>query len=217
MTLIAFIRHGPTTWNEEHRLQGTTDVPLSEVGRALVASWRLPEELAGFAWAASPLGRAVDTARLLGGPDDIETDPRLIEMGFGEWEGRRLKELRAEMGAAMRANESRGLDFQPPGGESPRMVTERVAAWLAERARLGRPTIAVAHHGIIRATLALATGWQMFDKYPEELGWAAAHMFRLDEGGAPSLERLNIRLGEDPPHQKKRAAPDSHPTEDSAA
>ncbi|MEN8575482.1 histidine phosphatase family protein, partial [Klebsiella pneumoniae] len=69
------------------------------------------------AW-TSPLARCTETAALLGWPD-ARRDDRLAEMRWGDWEGRRLADLRAEGVAAMQANEARGLDFRPAGGESP--------------------------------------------------------------------------------------------------
>ena len=48
MTLLALIRHGPTEWNENGLVQGRSDIPLSDRGRAKVTQWRLPDMLAGF-------------------------------------------------------------------------------------------------------------------------------------------------------------------------
>src|SRR5207248_11579250 len=50
---------------------------------------------------------------------------------------------------------------------------------------------------VIRAVLALATGWDMRDKPPHRLDWSAAHLFRLDESGEPSIARLNVALERD--------------------
>ena len=76
-------RHGETLWNREKRLQGSTDVELNEKGIALA-------ELTGKALAqvpfhrvfASPLKRAVVTARLMTGGRELpfETDERLKEI-----------------------------------------------------------------------------------------------------------------------------------------
>ena len=51
MSRIALIRHGPTGWNQQKRLQGQSDQPLSDEGRARVKTWRLPEGLVDeFDW-----------------------------------------------------------------------------------------------------------------------------------------------------------------------
>lgn len=141
---------------------------------------------------SSPLSRCVQTAALLGAPDAWH-EPRIIEMDWGEWEGRTLAELREELGDAMAQNEARGLDFRPPGGESPRAVIERIKPWLREIAAAGVPTLAVTHRGVIRAILAEASGWDMRGKPPAKLDWRAVHFFMLDAQGRPSVERLNVR------------------------
>lgn len=190
MTLLALIRHMPTAWNAAGRLQGSEDVPLP--GDAM-PQWQLPAELDGFRWMTSPLRRAIDTARRLGIAEPI-IEPRLAEMDWGLWEGETLAGLRMRLGQDMAANEAAGLDFRPPGGESPRDVQARVMPLLTEIARAGRPTAAVTHKGVIRAVLALATGWDMRDKPPHRLSWSAAHLFRLDADGRPGIARLNLPL-----------------------
>src|SRR3546814_10532072 len=66
---------------------------------------------------------------------DVCSSDLLVETDWGAWEGRTLAELRADLGAGMAANEARGLDFRPPGGESPRDVQDRMRPLLAELAR----------------------------------------------------------------------------------
>jgi broad specificity phosphatase PhoE len=193
MTVVALIRHGPTAWNESRRIQGRTDPELSEAGRAAVACWRAPKTIDRFAWVSSPLKRARETARLLHG-DTVTDEPRLVEMDWGDWEGRTLDDLRRELGDAMVENEARGLDFMAAGGESPRQVQERLLGWLASVAAADQATAAVSHKGVIRALLSLATGWDMTAPPPTRLDWASAHLFRLDSQGMPSVDRLNLPL-----------------------
>ena len=190
MTLFALIRHMPTEWNAAGRLQGAEDVPVDS---ATAPKWQVPPQLDGFRWLTSPLRRARDTARLLGIAEPV-IEPRLSEMRWGLWEGETLAGLRARLGAEMAAAEAAGVDLRPPGGESPREVQARIRPMLAEIAQRDRPTAAVTHKGVIRAVLALATGWDMRDKPPHRLDWSAAHLFRLDESGEPSIARLNVAL-----------------------
>src|ERR1700688_248036 len=157
MTQLALIRHGRSEWNEHALIQGRADIALSAAGAAAVATWRPPAALADFAWVTRPLKRARDTARLMLGRE-VGVEPALIEMAWGEWEGRRLAELSTELGPALAANEARGLDFRPPGGESPRDVQQRLAPWLARIAAGGRSTAAVTHKGVIRAVIGFADG-----------------------------------------------------------
>lgn len=193
MARLALLRHGPTAWTAEHRLQGQSDLPLSPEGRRAVASWRLPPEVAGFAWLTSPLRRAKETAVLLG-HGKARADRRLTEMSFGEWEGQRLRELRKGLGSAMDEIEGRGLDFRAPGGETPREVQARLAPLLAEIGREGRDYLAVTHKGVIRALYALATGWQMLGEPPEPFADFALHIYEVAGDGTPVLLRHNIPL-----------------------
>jgi len=196
MTRVAFLRHAATAWNAERRLQGRRDLPLSEAGRAAVAAWRLPAEIAGWRWTASPLVRARETAALLGFPD-AAAEPLLIEMDWGGWEGRTVAALRSALGPAMTAAEAKGLDLRPPGGESPREVRERVRRFfrkVAKGAAAQDAAVAVTHKGVIRAALALATGWDMRSDPPVRLRWDALHLFAVAADGTPSVDRLNIPL-----------------------
>lgn len=193
MTLLALLRHGPTEWNTMRRLQGRVDLPLSAAGQVYVGRWRLPAQIAGFVWVTSPLRRARETADLLG-LEDVEVVRALTETDWGEWEGKTLAELRALDPAAVAAAEARGLDFRPPGGESAREVQKRLKPWLARVAAADVATGAIAHKGVIRAVLALATGWQMTSKPPVRLEWDAVHLFRLAADGTPRVEQLNVPL-----------------------
>lgn len=194
MTLLAVVRHGPTEWNAARKLQGMSDIPLSEEGRALVATWQLPDEFRAWRVLSSPLTRAQETARLLGA-QTLTVEPLLREMSFGDWEGFTIQELAASNSAdEFQALAARGLDMLPPNGESPRMVIERLKILLKRLAEEGEPTVAVCHKGIIRALLALATGWPMLGKQPVKLDWSSLHCFRLDKDGAPTLDRINVSL-----------------------
>ena len=154
----------------------------------------MPPRLAGFAWVASPLKRAQETARLLGAPDDLDVDPRLAEMHWGEWEGWTLERLRRDYGDEMVENESKGLDFRAAGGESYRDLQTRLQSFLRDRTSHPRAVVAVTHKGVIRAALSLATGWDMLSKPPHKLSWAAAHLFAVDPEGGLHIDSLNVPL-----------------------
>jgi probable phosphoglycerate mutase len=186
---LALLRHADTAWSAAGRIQGRSDIPLSDDGRAALRALTLPAACAGMRIVSSPLARCVETAALLGAPQ-AQREPRLAEMSWGAWEGRRLAELRVELGGAMAENEARGWDFRPHGGESPREVLERVRSWLAA---LKEPTLAVTHRGVIRAVFAAASGWDMLGKPPARLDWKAVHFFSVQSDGTPAIERLNVR------------------------
>ena len=194
MTVIVALRHAPTAWNRDQRLQGRTDVALDEEGVAVAARWRVEPDWAGYRILSSPLQRARMTASILFPDAEIGIDRRLIEMDFGGWEGQRLADLRADPAEDAAAREDLGLDFKAPGGESPREVQARIQPLLARLAELQRPTVLVTHKAVIRALYALASGWAMIGKPPTKLRPACAQLFRLEQDGAPAVERLNVRL-----------------------
>ena len=89
-SMLYIMRHGRTDWNERHKLQGRTDIPLNEDGRRMAEAAReeyldVPLDICY----CSPLIRAKETAEIvLRGRDiRIRTDERLREMSFGEYEG----------------------------------------------------------------------------------------------------------------------------------
>ena len=193
MTLLAMLRHGETQWSQEGRIQGRTDVSLNAAGRAALDRHTLPQEFRSLRVVTSPLMRCIETAQQLG-LDTTSLEPRLAEMSWGAWEGRRLSELRSELGPLMAANEALGFDFRPAGGESPRQVLSRVQSWLAEIAAADSPTLAVCHRGVMRVVFAAALGWDMRGKPPSKLDWSALQVFRIGRAGQPEVLRLNVPL-----------------------
>ncbi len=192
MSLVALIRHAPTDWNAERRLQGRCDRPLSAAGRGSLCRWRLPALLERAVWTASPLARARETAALLGHADCV-ADERLIEMDWGAWEGLTRKELLVQAGIGIVDRNPLGRDFRPPGGETPREVAARLKPWVAERARYGATT-AVTHRGVIRALYAEATGWDMVEPPADDLADGAAQLFLARQDGSLGLIRANLSL-----------------------
>ena len=194
MTRIVVLRHAPTAWNRDRRLQGRTDVALDEDGIGIAARWRTDPEWAGYRILSSPLGRARMTAAILFPDVEIGVDSRLIEMDFGAWEGKRLADLRACPSGDAAEREDMGLDFRAPDGESPREVQARVLPLLARLAELRRPTVLVTHKAVSRAIYALATAWPMIGKPPVKLRPNCAHLYALGADGMPAVERLNVSL-----------------------
>lgn len=153
MTTLLLVRHGATLWTREGRMQGGTDITLSDEGAAdvrrlsaVVAAWR-PRSLV-----TSPLSRAVRTAAVLGdalvdGPLEPVVDERWAEAGLGDWEGRTADAIGEPYGRWRR-----GL-LTPPGGESPREVEARVRPAVIAAAQRPGPVLVVTHGGVIRAAL----------------------------------------------------------------
>jgi len=191
---VAILRHAPTVWNAAGRLQGLTDIPLSPEGERAARTWRLPPPADGWRRMCSPLQRARRTAELVRPSAPVFVDSRLREMSFGVWEGKSIAELRSEGGERFAAAERLGLDFHPPGGESPRQAMDRVGGWLRDVAQDGEPVVAVSHKAAIRALLALATDWDMTGRQPLKLDWRCLHFFSVQGDGRVTLDRPNVPL-----------------------
>ena len=89
-THVYIVRHGQTAMNHARRLQGRTDIELNDTGirQAEETAARLKEKGIVFDHVfSSPLSRAVQTAALISGKKEIQTDERLIEMDYGPYEG----------------------------------------------------------------------------------------------------------------------------------
>ncbi len=155
MIRLALLRHGHTVWNRAGRIQGRSDIPLDDTARADLAAQSLPADWQEAEIWSSPLQRAAETARLVTGQVP-RTDPALIEMNWGQWEGRHGLDLRADPSSGFRDIELWGWDYRPPGGESPAEVWARLTPWLQS---LRRDAVAVCHIGVMRMILARAHHW----------------------------------------------------------
>jgi probable phosphoglycerate mutase len=152
-TTLIVIRHAETVWNREKRMQGTTDTPLSEVGRAQAQA--LGRRLAADTFGAlytSDLSRARDTARAIAQHTGHEPvmEPRLQERRFGIFEGLLADEIRSRYPGEYARFASRDPDYAVPGGESARDFARRCLGCLAEiaaRHRGGR--VVVVTHGLV--------------------------------------------------------------------
>ena len=88
--LIYLLRHGTTEWNALHKIQCDTDTSLDEVGREMARQTGLWFKEQGITFDkvfSSPLRRALNTAKMASGSEDILVDDRLRELGFGNMEG----------------------------------------------------------------------------------------------------------------------------------
>jgi probable phosphoglycerate mutase len=155
MTKLALIRHGHTGWNRAGRIQGRTDIPLDDGAREELQGYKLPKAWQDADLISSPLLRAQQTAEIISGRAPILYD-NLIEMNWGDWEGLRGIDLKADPRSGFRDIEYWGWDYRPPNGESPQDVWNRLEPWVMG---LKKDTIAICHIGIMRMILAKAYGW----------------------------------------------------------
>jgi probable phosphoglycerate mutase len=190
---LALLRHGPTDWNAAGRIQGHTDIPLSDAGLAKMAALRLPLTVARIY--ASPLLRTRQTAEALGLSEPVY-DARLMEQNWGSWEGLTRDEILARDGvdAFVKAGSKEGEAFRPGGGESTGELHARVASFLKDVAQDEGDAVAVAHLGVLRAAYTLATGWDMATPMPAELDVSKILVLSLDKDGRPRIEQLNMKF-----------------------
>ena len=162
MIHIGFLRHGPTAWNREGRIQGRSDIPLDSAALSELENLSAPDEWSHCDVWSSPLCRASQTANTVTGRAPRISDA-LIEMDWGQWEGQRGQDLIADQNSDFRHIEDWGWDYRPPGGESPADVRGRLLGWANT---LEKDALAVCHIGMIRVALALAHGWDFSGPAP---------------------------------------------------
>jgi broad specificity phosphatase PhoE len=159
VTRLFLVRHGATTATEEDRFSGSSGAELSDLGRWQAA--RLGERLSqqGLTAAyASPLSRAVDTARIIGdccGLDPITRDG-LREIGHGHWEGLKRKDVEAQFASEYASWEADPFTFAPEGGESGVGVLARALPVIREivTAHPGGRILVVSHKATLRLVLS---------------------------------------------------------------
>lgn len=172
--LLYLVRHGETEWNRLHRIQGRTDIPLNDTGRRQARA--TADLLATRDWdavVASPLSRAVETARIiaarLGLPEPATVDA-IAERNYGKAEGMTDADLRWDFPG----------DTPVPGRESREEVAARALPALIEiaEAHPDESVIVVSHGGVIRSVLAAIDPDADFGMITN----GSVHSFRYEDG-----------------------------------
>lgn len=164
--IVTMIRHGETDWNKGHRFQGRIDIPLNDYGRALAVITRDAMPYVPYDRVyCSPLCRAVETAHILlqGRPEEqqIRIDDRIIEFGFGEFEGSNIEEAGADPSHPMYNMLHHPESFVPaPGGESFHDLLQRCSSFLRDEILplegQCEQVLIVAHGALIRGMVCAA-------------------------------------------------------------
>ena len=179
MVRVWLVRHGETRWNTERRLQGISDIELSDRGREQAEQLRL--RLGGRSFDAvwsSDLLRAVETAEIIfGGP---RIDARLRELDFGDLDGLTWSDLGKEGRAAMLEFDS----FVAPNGESAADMRARLLSFLNNLPPGDH--LAVTHGGVVRPISEMCGA----PAYPGKL---RSHRHQLDRPQA-AVSRHSARL-----------------------
>lgn len=162
---LYLVRHGETDWNREARYQGQADIPLNDLGRAqairngsILKSAESAISEADFV--SSPLGRALETMRLMRGemglkPEAFRLDPAIMELHYGHWEGRLASDLPRSDPEGIAGKAANPFGWRPAGGESYADLSVRIGRWLET---LQRTTVAVTHGGVTRVARGLVLG-----------------------------------------------------------
>ncbi|MFN2308394.1 MAG: histidine phosphatase family protein [Gammaproteobacteria bacterium] len=185
---IDLLRHGEPEGGKRYR--GQCDDPLSATG------WRQMWQAVGtqVPWqriVSSPLARCQAFAAALAERHGLPLtlDARLMEIGFGRWEGRTADELRAEDPQQLTRFYHDPLNAQPAGAEPLAAFQARVGAGFEAllRADAPAPVLVVTHAGVMRALIAQLLGAPPEALYRIAVPYAARLRIRLDGERPPSL------------------------------
>lgn len=184
MTRLYLVRHGATRLSAEDRFAGSTDVELSDEGRAQAAALgrRLQSERIDAVY-TSPMSRTRETAAIVSAACDVE--PRLAdglrEIGHGHWEGLTRREVEERFPEEYTSWEGDPFTFAPRGGESGAAVLARALSAVRQilEGHSGQRVLVVSHKATIRLVLSSLLG---FDPrgYRDRLDQAPACLNVLD-------------------------------------
>jgi glucosyl-3-phosphoglycerate phosphatase len=186
-------RHGETVFNAARRLQGDhAHTPLTRAGFAQAdAMGRALRGLLGPAPAltlwASPAGRALQTLAVIAEHLELDwhaarTDPRLAEIGMGDWGGRYYADIHAEHGGFV--DREQGLFARPaPNGEWYDAIAVRVSGWLADTADHTGDRLVIMHGMSSRVLRGVMTGRDVLP------GFDAPVAPGLPQGSVAMIER----------------------------
>ena len=198
---IVLLRHGRTSWNAEHRIQGQLDSRLDEVGlqQARDVAPAVAAMAPALIW-SSDLARARVTAETVAAAVGVEPsyDDRLREFRLGDFQGLTHAELEARDAdgfARFRRGEWEGI----PGAESPREVAERFAACLRDLAAAlgpGECGLAVSHGAATRTGLVTFLGWPLdLAREMRALGNCGRVVLEERVAGEWALAAYNLPIG----------------------
>ena len=188
---LLLARHGQTEWHRDNRYVSRTDIGLTDAGREQARSLASRAVHEGVDLVlCSPLTRAVETAKpaVVALGLEPETDERLRELDFGEWEGKTLAEIRGEDPDTVRLFEE-NAEHGFPGGEPLSEGAQRALALFADlrRSHAGRTVLVVAHNTLLRLALCRMLGiplGQYRRVMPRVVNGAVSEVRFGEEGGA---------------------------------
>ncbi len=170
ITKIYLTRHGQTQWNLEGRLQGSQNSDLTDFGKSQAG--KLRERIGHIDFDAvytSSSGRAIDTAKILnakGAPLNISND--IVEMAFGEWEGKFISEVKAESPDTFETLFTDASSYVPVSGESFDSLIQRADTFIDRLVSKHKgETVLVVSHGITTKALLVRAEDRKLDTFWE--------------------------------------------------
>jgi broad specificity phosphatase PhoE len=156
-TSIYLVRHGQTAWNKEEVFRGRTDIPLDETGlREAELAGEYFRTVTLSAVYSSPLSRALQTAQKIAGSHSLRVEPLegLIDMSFGVWEGRPLREVKEKDGIRFEQWRDEPHLVRLPGGETLEEVRSRAMTALDKVIRQHpEQTLVLVSHRVVNKVL----------------------------------------------------------------
>ena len=194
--LLYLARHAETVYNAGARMQGNmAHTPLTRtgiaqaeaMGVAIAAHFGPGDDI--DIW-ASPAGRTLQTVAIVAehlGRDffDVRTDPRLLEIDVGRWEGRRYADIVAERGPII-CPDARAFNVQPPEGEYYPAIAARLQTWLADLDPT-RTALVISHGITLRVLRGMLAGGRMFEGVQLADDAPQGTVFRVEDGVATAL------------------------------
>ena len=196
-TVLALLRHGKTIWNEEGRIQGRHDSPLSETGRKQVHEWgKFMGDFTIDSIIASDLGRVRETVEILQqycSPVPVNWKEDLREQSWGKWEGKTFRELKNEQPEELATQIRAGWNFRPPEGESRKEVLLRALPVIQDtlQKQPGKQILIVSHEGIVKSLIYHLAGRAFLPEEKKLLQKRQLHLL-IGADGKLSLGPLNI-------------------------
>ena len=192
---LILVRHGETPWNKEGRIQGTSDIELSDTGieqaRKLALSLKDSKIEAIH---ASPLKRAYRTAEIINSfhGRKIEVHSELMEMDQGDFEGLSFQELLACEKEFIHRWIADPASVKMPRGESLAELQDRVWPTVEKIIAGERNALVVAHNFIIAAILCRIRDISLSEFRSTCVDTASRTVIRFRDGRA-NIEVMNDR------------------------
>ncbi len=147
---LYLIRHGQTDWNVAGKIQGSTDIPLNEMGKKQAACLAKGMEKRPVSRVfTSTLSRAYETAKAIGDSQNVPVYGllELQEVNYGYWEGLTMEEIEQRYPKELQQWYLSPVEVAPPGGETQTQVYERCKAAIDHILEQGDGDVAVVSHG----------------------------------------------------------------------